>query len=550
MVQGRSIDVFSLAETDTRLRRVSHSEYAGPCPGCGGDDRFRVRLRGDRWRWMCRGCWDATVKGWGDEIEYLRQFRGMRFTEARASVQGNGEIEQARERVGRVLNSISRYEPPDSKWQDEKHESVEAATARVWTPAGAQGLAYWRSRGTTDETIRKAKLGYAHIMHPKLRRKVPCVVIPWYDHAILWRVQFRCILPGIAHDERYFMLAGSSNGGLYLGDSLTLNRPVVMTEGEIDALILAQECKGLISVIATGSTKGARTPKALTRLARCSRILVAFDNDDQGEDNANHWLERLDNAIRYRPLAHDVNAMLLEGMDVCGWVLAALSDREDVSTQEPDQAGPGTDTCADCGTPIEDESRTFFYWAISADEGICYCTTCRDEGTGLPRESVVPAEEFSVDAGTRRIIEAWPGNYTLEILPAGSLPPPREYSPVTLPPLDRATCPFRETVATTTNQRANNRPVYAMQGKVCAARATYNGWCETHQYSHTLLELGAKLNYARVELGETPRIIGAGVESWEAYAEAASRDYLKKDLPYLKHLVEKSQAVAIGKDEI
>jgi len=72
-----------------RLRRVltgsNGPEYAGPCPGCGGEDRFRVwpeHLSGATGgRYYCRGC-NAT----GDGIEFLERFRGMSFKEAKAAL--------------------------------------------------------------------------------------------------------------------------------------------------------------------------------------------------------------------------------------------------------------------------------------------------------------------------------------------------------------------------------------------------------------------------------------------------------------------------------
>jgi hypothetical protein len=39
------MNILDLAEKHVDLKRVASTkggEYAGPCPGCGGDDRFRV----------------------------------------------------------------------------------------------------------------------------------------------------------------------------------------------------------------------------------------------------------------------------------------------------------------------------------------------------------------------------------------------------------------------------------------------------------------------------------------------------------------------------
>jgi Toprim-like len=83
--------------------------------------------------------------------------------------------------------------------------------------------------------------------------------------------------------KRYLQVPGGSNG-LYLAQSLQLKRPVVvLTEGEFDALSLAQECGDLVAVVATGTTKGSHTPRWISLLAQQKRVLVAFDAErDKG----------------------------------------------------------------------------------------------------------------------------------------------------------------------------------------------------------------------------------------------------------------------------
>ncbi|MDL2268297.1 zinc-binding protein, partial [Desulfovibrio sp. OttesenSCG-928-G15] len=57
-------------------------EWAGPCPNCGGEDRFVVwpehpsgAVGG---KYLCRGC---SAEG-GDGIQFLRDFLGMSYPEA------------------------------------------------------------------------------------------------------------------------------------------------------------------------------------------------------------------------------------------------------------------------------------------------------------------------------------------------------------------------------------------------------------------------------------------------------------------------------------
>jgi DNA primase len=52
------IDLLALLGRDTRLRKVATTaggEWAGPCPFCGGRDRFRAQPFLGVW-WCCQCC--------------------------------------------------------------------------------------------------------------------------------------------------------------------------------------------------------------------------------------------------------------------------------------------------------------------------------------------------------------------------------------------------------------------------------------------------------------------------------------------------------------
>src|SRR5918912_568461 len=94
--------LLGLDGVDTRLKKVASTgggEYAGPCPFCGGRDRFRVQpLRG---RWWCRGCSDGPR--WQDAIAYVRQREGVGFAEAC-------------QRLGASPSELGMAGPPWRRW--------------------------------------------------------------------------------------------------------------------------------------------------------------------------------------------------------------------------------------------------------------------------------------------------------------------------------------------------------------------------------------------------------------------------------------------------
>ena len=167
------MNVFDLAQQDTQLKKVSWKEYAGPCPGCHGTDRFHVQPhKRDGGAWMCRNCWPAEDRGWGDGIEYLRQFRNMTFSEAKRFLEGD---ETTPHYTTAPKNPV--FSTPD--WQRKVSVFVEKACARLWTDEGRVALDYLHARGLTDETMRKSKLGYVvWITDYPTKDSTPWIAIP------------------------------------------------------------------------------------------------------------------------------------------------------------------------------------------------------------------------------------------------------------------------------------------------------------------------------------------------------------------------------------
>jgi hypothetical protein len=79
--QARQVDIRELASRYVQLKRVTPVDYVGPCPVCGGTDRFGVNIR--KQVWNCRGC----DKG-GDGIALVRHVEGLPFRDAVAHLTG------------------------------------------------------------------------------------------------------------------------------------------------------------------------------------------------------------------------------------------------------------------------------------------------------------------------------------------------------------------------------------------------------------------------------------------------------------------------------
>jgi DNA primase len=312
-----------------RAGATNGGEFAGPCPWCGGEDRFRAwpAHPSGRARYWCRRCERA-----GDEISLLRELKGMTFIEAAAAV---GQLVVERPTVSPRQRQLAPLYPPTTAWQLRAEKVAIEAQDSLWSPVGSRALDYLRQRGFEDATIRAARLGY---VAADLREKpenwglagdhrdvwVPRgVSIPWRACSATWRLNIR----RPSGERKYIGPAGSKNA-LYGADALRDGRPAVLVEGEFDALAVAQEAGDIVAAVATGSTHGARHPRWVRLLTGAPTVLVAYDSDEPGEQAAGWWLNRLPGSRRLVPEG-DPAGMLEAGKNLRRLVRHGLPTSED-----------------------------------------------------------------------------------------------------------------------------------------------------------------------------------------------------------------------------
>lgn len=323
-------DLLTLLGQDTHLRRQAGTdggEYAGPCPFCGGEDRFRVwpNPPDGKPHYWCRQCGHH-----GDAIDYLRDKHGLSYREACDRLGIEPTVWSAPPAL--APKHPEGCDPPGPDWQEQARQFVTECQANLWAPDGADALAWLTDRrGLTSETVRAAGLGYNPTDRHDSRDVwgletdgkpvwLPRgVVIPWTIGDDVWRVNIR----RPTGEPKYIGPAGCGPG-LYGADALVTARPAMLLEGELNALTIRQHAGDLVAPVATGSTHGARRSRWLARLALASEVLVTFDADKAGDDASAYWLGTLSNARRWRPLWADTNDMATDGADVRGWVAAAV----------------------------------------------------------------------------------------------------------------------------------------------------------------------------------------------------------------------------------
>lgn len=334
-----TFDLLAEMERDgfsTSRKSTSRSgQYNGHCIfSCGGlgNDRLRVQPNYGEYGWFaCNVC---ETKGTG--VDYLMIKRGWSKNEALKYVgwkpRDGSEPKFIIPRHVLTGEVNPSHEAPCQAWQTSAKAFVKYCMDKLWSEEGQEALNYLRSCGLKDETIKMAQLGYNPA---KLRQSADKwglkrhsilaqgITIPWFIGEDLWRITIRdeTVAEG---SNRYKQVAGGSNG-LYLGFLLGYDRPVIITEGEFDALSIAQEAGHHVSVVATGSTEGSHTARWIAALARKDLVLIAFDAEEKGDKASQWWMDRLENAHRLRPWWKDANQMLQDEVDLLNdWILPRI----------------------------------------------------------------------------------------------------------------------------------------------------------------------------------------------------------------------------------
>jgi len=247
--------------------------------------------------WKCYGCSER-----GDAADLVMRLNHFTFLEAAAYLAGkptpSGKpATKPAKAPERPPEQASGLLLPDAL------ALVESAAVRLWTPEGLAALEYLQRRGLTAETIRQARLGWT-----------PGVMIPIDDGARYWRVS------GITlswHDGDRVALVkirrlGEFKGSKYIEayrdkpalyptpEAVRPGKPLVVVEGEFDALLLGQALGDLAAVLTLGSASSKPEAPILMRLLAASPWFVATDNDPAGDLAAKEWPAR---AIRVRPPA-------------------------------------------------------------------------------------------------------------------------------------------------------------------------------------------------------------------------------------------------------
>lgn len=326
-----------------RLATTNGGEYAGPCPFCGGNDRFRVwPEQGPTGRYWCRGCGKK-----GDGIQLLRDHDGLGYLEACARLGVMPSLSWTPgHRSGQATMARATWEPrqatiPGNGWQEKARFFLRGCQKFLGGSLGTECRAFLFDRGLKPETIERAGLGWnietlfdsreAWGLPPETKEDgkpkkiwLPSgLVIPCFAGGQVVRLRLRRPHPG--EGPRYAIIPGSS----FLPMTWGLDKGIILiVESELDGLLLLQEAGDLAGVIALGSAQIRPDRISHEALGRTDLILNCLDSDGPGAKEAWSWWRRTyKNVLRWPvPIGKDPSEAFQKGLDLRAWIMAGLPD--------------------------------------------------------------------------------------------------------------------------------------------------------------------------------------------------------------------------------
>lgn len=335
-------DLLQLAERETNLRRVATTgggEHAGPCPFCGGDDRFRVQPNRQPWGlWMCRHC---TGGKWQNAIDFIIRRDSCDFRAACETLTG-GELPTTREK--RKPAPVPAYAAPADDWQEQAYNVIEICRRNLWDEKIPEALDFLFDRAIWESTARYFHLGvspgakFGDLWVPR------GIVIPCMTIREVWYLKI-CLLPGdpvtctkcknpakarqacptCGEVNKYRGVKGNRTAAIYNADDLLGADLALFCEGEFDSMIAWQDLQGRgLAVCTMGAADN--MPDLATwgaYLVNLRAILTAYDNDQAGKKGAARLAE-LSTRVKPCPLpdrAHDINDYYLRpGVNLWDWI--------------------------------------------------------------------------------------------------------------------------------------------------------------------------------------------------------------------------------------
>lgn len=299
----------------------SPTEFCGPCPSCGGRDRFTLWPKeGPTGRYYCRGCGAS-----GDGVQFLRTFKGMTYPEACETLgvptKDKRTFHKATaSQVKPTRPKEAQAELPPEKWtnaatvflsgcQGELLKNPEAVATVCGERFIGQRVAIEAGLGWNDRDRYFMREAWElPLLQGREKIIVPRgIVISTKRNGQVIGLTVRCTDDRPKDRPRYWQVAGSSQMPFVIGETV---QPVVLLESALDAVLVRQESENTLAAVGTmGSTKDMDQATA-DFIAQAPLIICTPDADQAGLKAWKRWSETFPKSVRILPIgAKDLTDM-------------------------------------------------------------------------------------------------------------------------------------------------------------------------------------------------------------------------------------------------
>lgn len=326
------------------------------CPECG---KGNVTAKQTTW-----GCWSCgTHSGRADAVGLVSAAHGISRGDAAGLLAADlgivaelSRLKPSRNTLKPTCNQLETNLKPTLKptlKQDAKPVKIDPCEVESWAAALAAAcrVAHDRLMSRADETSRRAwdyltgparnltsetierhglglNLGWLEFHGPLPGVGKPCwlppgIVLPWHAGPLgIAGANVRQF--HVELKDKYIMATGSRRRWVYPGPLVPWAGPVLIVEGEFDALVAEQELAGLLPVATLGGAqcKPEDTLDAIN-LGKFTKLLIAADADKAGQDCRDMWLDfspRRATSIDL-PGGKDLSDALAAGADLRAWIM-------------------------------------------------------------------------------------------------------------------------------------------------------------------------------------------------------------------------------------
>ena len=330
----------------TSLTRKSAHEYCGPCPWCGGRDRFIVWTnKGKGGQFYCRQCQEK-----GDGIAFLMK-EGFSFHKALRELDlentGYDSGKAPLPRFAEFAVAAPQDEillQPNPLWQKQASKFIEDCWQETQLKSYSEYMMLTKARFLEQSTLEQFKIGWNSrdryfpaeewgLFGKKIR--IPKgMLIPSFQDQNITSLKVRC--SDLALNPKYWQVRGGSSAPMLLGQE---GNPVVIVESALDAYLIFQEARDHVSVVALGGTDKPIIGLVEEVLDNAPRIFISTDYDEirEGElgpgQRAMLKIRDRFNRAEYLPpaIGQDATEMVALGIAVKQWfafMMPNLAKRE------------------------------------------------------------------------------------------------------------------------------------------------------------------------------------------------------------------------------